>query len=123
MSRENRPRVPMHRPLTFISYMIIISTQKSNNIYAAYKNVKNAGKNKGALPVPLHIRNAPTGLMKDLGCGKGYKYAHDYKEAYTSQEYLPEKLKGSRFYFPSERGYEKKIKVRLEKWRRQRKKT
>ena len=100
MSSENRPRVPMHRPLTFISYMIIISTQKSNNIYAAYKNVKNAVKNKGALPVPLHIRNAPTGLMKDLGYGKGYKYAHDYEGAYTTQEYLPEKLKGRRFFFP-----------------------
>jgi len=78
---------------------------------------------KGALPVPFHIRNAPTGLMKDLGYGKGYKYAHDYKGAYTSQEYLPDKLKGRRFYFPSGRGYEKTIKERLEKWRRQRKKS
>jgi len=62
---------------------------------------------KGALPVPFHIRNAPTGLMKDLGYGKGYKYAYDYKGAYTSQEYLPEKLKGRHFYFPFERGYKK----------------
>jgi len=97
----------------------LATAPKSNSVYTAYKNVKNAVKNKGALPVPLHIRNAPTRLMKDLGYGKGYKYAHDYKGAYTTQEYLPEKLKGSRFYFPSERGYEKKIKERLEKWRRQ----
>jgi len=101
----------------------LATAPKSNSLYAAYNNVKNAVKNKGALPVPFHIRNAPTRLMKDLGYGKGYKYAHDYKGAYTFQEYLPEKLKGSRFYFPSERGYERKIKERLEKWRRQRKKT
>ena len=97
----------------------LATAPKSNSIYAAYKNVKNVVKKKGTLPVPLHIRNAPTGLMKNLGYGKGYKYAHNYKEAYTAQEYLPEKLKGSRFYVPSERGYEKKIKVRLEKWRRE----
>ncbi|MBW2606515.1 MAG: replication-associated recombination protein A [Deltaproteobacteria bacterium] len=101
----------------------LATAPKSNSIYAAYNNVKNAVKNSGALPVPFHIRNAPTRLMKDLGYGKGYKYAHDYKEAYTIQEYLPDKLKGRRFYFPSERGYEKKIKERLEKWRRQRKKS
>ena len=101
----------------------LATAPKSNSIYAAYKNVKNAVKKKGALPVPLHIRNAPTRLMKDLGYGKGYKYAHDYKGAFTTQEYLPEKLKGKRFYFPSDRGYEKTIKERLEKWRRQRKKS
>ena len=101
----------------------LATAPKSNSIYAAYNNAKNAVKTSGTLPVPFHIRNAPTGLMKDLGYGKGYKYAHDYKGAYTIQEYLPEKLKGRRFYFPSERGYEKKIKERLEKWRKQRKKS
>lgn len=101
----------------------LATAPKSNSIYTAYKNVKNAVKNSGALPVPFHIRNAPTRLMKDLGYGKGYKYAHDYEGAYTTQEYLPEKLKERRFYFPSERGYEKKIKERLEKLTRQRKKT
>jgi len=101
----------------------LATAPKSNSIYTAYKNVKNAIKTSGTLPVPFHIRNAPTGLMKDLGYGKGYKYAHDYKGAFTTQEYLPEKLKGKRFYFPSDRGYEKTIKERLEKWRRQRKKS
>ncbi|MBW2564846.1 MAG: replication-associated recombination protein A, partial [Deltaproteobacteria bacterium] len=101
----------------------LATAPKSNSIYTAYKNVKNVVKTSGTLPVPFHIRNASTRLMKDLGYGKGYKYAHDYKEAYTTQEYLPEKLKGRRFYFPSDRGYEKKIKERLEKWRRQRKKS
>jgi len=99
----------------------LATAPKSNSIYTAYKNVKNVVKTSGTLPVPFHIRNAPTGLMKNLGYGKGYKYAHDYKGAFTTQEYLPEKLKGRRFYFPSERGYEKKIKERLEKWRRRKK--
>jgi len=101
----------------------LATAPKSNSIYTAYNNVKKAVKNSGALPVPFHIRNAPTGLMKDLGYGKGYKYAHDYKGAYTTQEYLPEKLKGRRFYFPSERGYEKTIKERIEKWRKKKKKS
>jgi putative ATPase len=96
----------------------LATAPKSNSIYTAYKSVKNAVKNGGALPVPLHIRNAPTQLMKKLGYGKDYKYAHDYKGAYTTQEYLPDKLKGSRFYFPSARGYEAKIKARLESWRK-----
>jgi putative ATPase len=100
----------------------LATAPKSNSIYTAYKNMKTVVKDSGALPVPFHIRNAPTRLMKDLGYGKGYKYAHDHKGAYTPQEYLPEKLKGSHFYFPSERGNEKKIKERLEKWR-SRKKT
>jgi putative ATPase len=56
--------------------------------------------------------------MKELGYGKDYKYAHDYKEEYVYQEYLPDKLEDSRFYFPSEKGYEKTIKERLERWRK-----
>jgi len=78
-------------------------------------------KDTGTLPVPLHIRNAPTRLMKELGYGRGYKYAHDFKDAYSPQDYLPDKLKGKIFYNPSERGYEKIIKQRLEKWREMRK--
>jgi len=101
----------------------LATAPKSNSIYTAYNNVKKAVKNSGALPVPFHIRNAPTVLMKDLGYGKGYKYAHDYKGAYTTQEYLPDKLKGRRFYFPSDRGYEKTVKERLEKWRKRTKKS
>jgi putative ATPase len=72
----------------------------------------------GSLPVPFHIRNAPTKLMKDLGYGKDYKYAHNYEDAYVPQDYLPDKLKGQHFYFPTNRGFEKTIKERLEKWRR-----
>ncbi|MFO7666971.1 MAG: replication-associated recombination protein A [Desulfobacterales bacterium] len=96
----------------------LATAPKSNSIYTAYGRVRAAVRNEGALPVPFHIRNAPTNLMKELGYGKDYKYAHDYKEEYVYQEYLPEKLEGHLFYFPSERGYEKAVKERLDKWRK-----
>jgi putative ATPase len=96
----------------------LATAPKSNSIYTAYGRVKEAVRKEGALPVPLHIRNAPTNLMKELGYGKEYKYAHDYKEEYVYQEYLPDKLEGHHFYFPAEKGYEKTIKERLEKWRK-----
>jgi putative ATPase len=96
----------------------LATAPKSNSIYAAYGGVNEAIKNTGSLPVPFHIRNAPTKLMKDLGYGKNYKYAHDYENAYVSQEYLPDTLHGQLFYFPTTRGYEKIIKERLDKWRK-----
>ncbi len=97
----------------------LATAPKSNSVYKAYGKVKKAIDDMGALPVPFHIRNAPTGLMKDLGYGKDYKYAHDFDGAYVFQEYLPEKLRGRNYYSPSVRGYEKIIKQRLDKWRSQ----
>jgi putative ATPase len=94
----------------------LATAPKSNALYAGFGRVKQAIHKTGTLPVPLHIRNAPTGLMKDLGYGKDYKYAHNFEDAYTPQEYLPEKLEGQAYYVPTERGYEKVIKERLEKW-------
>ena len=91
---------------------------KSNRIYTAYKKVQGVIEKSGTLPVPLHIRNAPTNLMKALDYGKEYKYPHDYPDAYVSQEYLPETLRGRQYYFPTERGFEKIVKQRLEKWRK-----
>jgi putative ATPase len=70
----------------------------------------------------MHIRNAPTGLMKALGYGRDYKYAHDYDGAYVAQQHLPEQLQDQKFYLPTDRGYEKNIKQRLDHWRRQIKK-
>ena len=67
--------------------------------------------------MPLHIRNAPTGLMKDLGYGRGYQYAHSHPQAYVQQEYFPDKLKGRIYYRPSDRGFEKIIARRLLLWR------
>jgi putative ATPase len=96
----------------------LATAPKSNSIYKAYGRVKEVVRREGALPVPLTIRNAPTKLMRELGYGKAYKYAHDFKGAYTPQEYLPDELAGNLFYFPSERGYEKTIKQRLDRWRR-----
>ncbi|MGD8649468.1 MAG: replication-associated recombination protein A [Desulfobacterales bacterium] len=96
----------------------LATAPKSNRIYAAYGQVQQVVKKSGSLPVPFHIRNAPTRLMKDIGYGKDYKYAHNYEDAFVAQEYLPEELKGQRFYEPSGRGYEKVIKQRLDGWRR-----
>jgi putative ATPase len=95
----------------------LATAPKSNSIYAAYSDVQRAVKKSGSLPVPFHIRNAPTGLMKELGYGKDYKYAHNYKDAFVPQDYLPEKIQGHVFYRPSGRGYEKLVKDRLDKWR------
>jgi len=95
----------------------LASAPKSNSIYVAQGKVKAVIDRHGALPVPLHVRNAPTALMKGLGYGKDYKYAHDYEDAYVPQNYLPERLQGQRFYLPTERGREKRIKGLLEQWR------
>ncbi|MFO7962936.1 MAG: replication-associated recombination protein A [Desulfobacterales bacterium] len=95
----------------------LATAPKSNSIYAASNAVKHLIEKTGTLPTPLHIRNAPTRLMKKLGYGKGYQYAHDAPDAYIPQDYLPEKLEGTRVYSPTDRGYEKTIKLRLEKWR------
>ena len=96
----------------------LATAPKSNSLYAASHLLKETIKNTGALPVPLHIRNAPTKMMKELGYGKGYQYAHDFKEAFTPhQDYLPDQLSGTVFYHPTQRGYEKLIKERLEKWK------
>ncbi|MDM8555650.1 replication-associated recombination protein A [Desulfococcaceae bacterium HSG7] len=93
----------------------LASAPKSNSVYMAYKAVQKEIKTTGALPVPLHIRNAPTALMKGQGYGRDYKYAHDFEDAYTQQEYLPEKLQGRRYYHPVNRGYEQIIKQYMEK--------
>jgi len=88
---------------------------KSNALYTAYNNVMEDIKTHLSLPVPMHIRNAPTKLMKDAGYGSGYKYPHSYTNAIVNQSYLPEKLKGRNYYLPSERGFEKTLKERLAK--------
>jgi len=95
----------------------LATAPKSNALYVGYGKVKNTINTKGYLPVPLHIRNAPTKLMKDLNYGKDYKYAHDYEESYVPQDYLPEEIKGELFYQPKGVGFEKTIKERLNYWR------
>lgn len=87
---------------------------KSNAVYVAYKAAMADARNSGSLDVPIHLRNAPTKLMKDLGHGAEYRYAHDEAYAFAAGEnYFPEALKGKRYYFPVERGLEIKIKEKL----------
>lgn len=87
---------------------------KSNAVYIAFNEAMRDAKTYGSLEVPLHLRNAPTGLMKELGYGKDYRYAHDEKDAYAAGEnYFPEQLKNKIYYHPTERGLETKIAERL----------
>ena len=100
-----------------IVYLAVAS--KSNAVYVAYKAAVRDAQTQGSLPVPLHLRNAPTQLMKDLGYGKAYRYAHDEPHAHaTGEVYFPEALVERHYYFPVERGLEKQIKERLEFFRR-----
>ncbi|HEY6108429.1 MAG TPA: replication-associated recombination protein A [Gemmatimonadales bacterium] len=96
----------------------LATAPKSNRVYKAFGEASSAAAAHPAEPVPLHIRNAPTKLMHELGYGEGYRYAHDYNGAYTAQEYLPDALKGARWYEPSDSGYEKTVKERVEWWER-----
>jgi putative ATPase len=93
---------------------------KSNAIYAGYAAAAGKARETGSLPVPLHLRNAPTRLMKGLGYGKGYRYAHDEADGVTGQELLPESLAGATFYAPKDVGFEREMKRRLEWFRKAR---
>ncbi|MBA3270381.1 MAG: replication-associated recombination protein A [Acidobacteria bacterium] len=94
----------------------LATAPKSNAIYAAYNAAADAAQRDAASPVPLHLRNASTKLMKQLDYGKGYRYAHDESEAVADMDCLPENLQGRTFYEPTERGFEKEIKRRLNGW-------
>lgn len=96
----------------------LATAPKSNAVYLAYGRAKEDVASKGTPPVPLHIRNAPTRLMAEQGFGKGYKYPHDHGDALVEQGYLPDALRARRYYEPTERGYEAKIKARLDRWRK-----
>ena len=94
----------------------IATAPKSNRIYEAWGRALEAAREHPAEGVPLHIRNAPTALMKELGYGADYQYAHSVPEGYIPQEYLPPALKGAKFYDPSEFGFEKDVAKRIEWW-------
>ncbi|HKV73452.1 MAG TPA: replication-associated recombination protein A [Gemmatimonadales bacterium] len=104
-------------PLTEMT-VYLATAPKSNSVVRALGAALAAARETPAEPVPMHIRNAPTGLMKELGYGAGYKYAHDSPEGYLPQEYLPPTLRGRSFYEPGERGFEKRIRERLDWWAR-----
>jgi len=94
----------------------LATAPKSNSTKVALHAALDAARETPAAPVPLHIRNAPTPLMKELGYHAGYRYAHDEPGAYAPQEYLPDALRGSSFYTPGEFGFEKKVAERLAWW-------
>jgi putative ATPase len=94
----------------------LATAPKSNRVYEAFGQAADAAAEHPSEPVPLHVRNAPTKLMEELGYGAGYKYAHAYTGAYAPQEYLPEALRGAKWYQPTEFGFEKDIKRRMEWW-------
>jgi len=95
----------------------LATAPKSNAVYKGYAEANEDVRSHPNLPVPLHIRNAPTGLMKGLGYGKGYTYDHDDPDGYAPQDYLPENLAGREYYHPTDRGYEKNIQALMEYWR------
>ncbi|RYY88722.1 MAG: replication-associated recombination protein A [Chitinophagaceae bacterium] len=87
----------------------LASSHKSNASYMAIEDAIAMVQKEGDLPVPLHVRNAPTGLMKRMGYGKGYKYAHDYEKNFTEQEFLPDEIKGTAFYTPGKTPREEEL--------------
>ena len=87
---------------------------KSNAAYKAYKAARDAARQTGSLPPPLHIRNAPTGLMKELGYGAGYAYDHDAPDGFSGQNYFPDGMKRPVYYAPPERGFERDLTKRLD---------
>ncbi len=91
----------------------LASSAKSNASYLAIKDAQKLVNKTGDLSVPLTVRNAPTRLMKDIGYGKGYKYAHDYDQNFADLEFLPEKIKGTKFYEPGDNAREREIRARL----------
>lgn len=97
--------IPLSQCATYLA-----CSPKSNSSYAGYKKALEDVKKYGPLEVPLHLRNAPTKLMKNLGYAKDYKYAHSYEGNIVRQQHLPDKIKQARYYIPTENGYEKKLK-------------
>ncbi len=101
-------RINLAQGVTYLA-----TAPKSNASYAAINEAQAEVKASGALPVPKHIRNAPTKLMKQLDYGKGYKYAHNYRDGFADQTHLPDAIDKKNFYRPTDRGYEKTINERL----------
>ena len=94
---------------------------KSNAVYMGFKAAMRDAAEHGSLEVPLHLRNAPTKLMKELGYHDGYRYDHDYPDAFAGQQFFPEELAGDKraeLYAPNERGFEREVKKRLDYWAR-----
>jgi len=94
----------------------LATAPKSNSLYTAYSNVQHDVEKTRNDPVPFHLRNPVTGLMKNIGYGKGYKYAHNFPGHFVEQQNLPDSLQGRKYYHPSDQGFEKEIDNRLKRW-------
>jgi putative ATPase len=107
--------IPLAQGVTYLA-----GAPKSNASYRAMNAARDDARKLGALPVPLHLRNAPTKLMRTLGYGEDYLYPHDFADAVVEQSYLPDQLDGRTYYTPSDRGYEARIREYLDRVRRMR---
>jgi putative ATPase len=105
--------IPLAQGVTYLA-----SAPKSNASYRAMHAARADAREHGALPVPLHLRNAPTALMRGLGYGADYQYPHEYQDAVTDQSYRPDKLEGKIYYLPTNRGYEARLREYLEQVRK-----
>jgi putative ATPase len=109
--------IPLAQAVTYCA-----TAPKSNASYLALAAAQEAVKEHGTLPVPLEYRNAPTRLMREMGAGEGYRYPHEFPGGYVPEHYLPEELRGRRFYEPKKSGYEERIAERVAFWRKLREK-
>ena len=109
---------PESRIILSQTAIYLATSPKSNAAYAAIKKAQSLVKKTGNLPVPLHLRNAPTGLMKDMGYGKDYRYAHDYESNFVNQEFLPEEISGNTLFEPGNNAREQEMRKALRsKWK------
>ena len=104
-------RIPLAEATVYLA-----TAPKSNSAYTAIEQALEDARKQANEPVPLHLRNAVTGMMRQMGYGKEYKYSHDYEGHFVDQEFLPPSLKGRRYYHPSQEGSEKEIAERLNRW-------
>src|SRR5262244_4241224 len=111
-------KIPLAQAVTYLA-----TAPKSNASYKAMLAAAEDVDEHGTLPVPLHLRNAPTPLMEKLGYGKNYKYAHNFPDHIVEQQHMPKELEGRKYYSPAESGHENQIKQRLQNWEEQKKKN
>ena len=104
-------RIPLSEAAIYLA-----TAPKSNSAYRAIDEAMRDAERTSSLPVPLHLRNAVTSLMKDMGYGKGYQYAHDHEGHFTPTENLPPGVGEDGYYTPSDQGYEARVSERLERW-------
>ena len=107
---------PESRIILSQAAIYLATSPKSNSAYMAIGKAQESVRQTGSLPVPLHLRNAPTSLMKKLDYGKNYQYSHDFKGNFVNQEFLPEAISGTAFFEPQDNPAEVKIREQMARW-------